>query len=252
MALFVVRKDRTSPYLTPDSITQAVITAGFQEALRQSGSSLSHWVGPMPRITRTGGALSPEVVRVAWLLEVPDTVQGTSASPESRARNIGHSLDLTIEPGGALPIGGSGAADRPAPIPSPWTDAVVTAYQPATNGDLAWWQDGRASRTLTMDDKLAWSAERAENPIGPDSYDTRPGGTPQQNHDDQTKAIDQLVSVVKFAAVAAMVVGGAYAIAQVVPGINLWQAQRTSRRMSDDATKQLAEAPRSNPRKGRR
>lgn len=252
MAYFMVRKDRRWPYLTTDTMTQAQITALFQNALSRSGSSLSRWVGAMPRITRTGGATSAEVARVAWLLEVPDHVQGATSTAFQRARNIGRFLDGEIEPGGELPIGGSGATDRPEPIPSPWTPALVTEFSPATNGDLAWWQDGRASRTLTMDDKLSWSVERQENAIGPDSYDTRPGGTPQQNQDDQRRTTDQVVSVVKFVAIAAMVVGGAYAIGQVVPGLNLWQAQRTSRRMSDDATKQLAAAPRSNPRKGRR
>lgn len=252
--LFMVRKDR-KPTLLTERLTQAQIRDLFNSALaRATGSgSATRWVGPLPRITRTGTALSREQIRVAWLLDVanlsPATIAQGTVTVADLARNIGVALDEVMDPiDPTIPASGGGAVDRPAPPAPNWEPASVTPYSQVANGPVAWWSEGTASRTLTQEAPLSFSTERPENPIGPDSTDTRPGGSPAEDAARSRQTVDSVLSIVKFATVAAIVVGIAYTIGQVAPSITLWSARRTG----DSATRRELAAARPNPRSRKR
>jgi hypothetical protein len=173
---WMVLKERIPTVVEPlTSLGQ--ITTEWRAALRAQNSRLLSWVGEQPRVTRLGGLTEQYSIRVAWPLKLT----GNVANPEAHVRNMvaemnNHINAWDFDPG--LPVIGT-------PTPN-WSPAVVTRYLPAINGPLSWWETGLATRSsLTMNRASTASAERAENPIGPDDATTRIGGAPGSREDDK-------------------------------------------------------------------
>lgn len=179
------------------------------------------WVGPAPRVTRRVATpdLNSFVTRVAWAFEV--------AGPYSQAGADAVAQRVRGWVEGAL-----------AAIPSAdWDAAVVAPYDPAVNGPLAWWADGRAAATPTRDEfPSAFASE--ENPVGPTTPVTAPP-TAAQNAAQQAgeatstalapltgggpggapSAIQQTTSLITTVGVVAAVGVGLYLLWPVLTGV---------------------------------
>lgn len=123
--------------------------------------SSATWVGPLPRITRTGtdtglllnpiaAADTMPTVHVAWAFYLPDE----TVNPDAVAQTVVTPLASTLN--GISAISGH------------WT-ASVAPYDTALNGDISFWQSGQAANTVSRDETPTAGGPNVanENPVGP-------------------------------------------------------------------------------------
>lgn len=133
--------------------SRADINAAFDAAMqsvRGAADTETRWVGPMgARIVRSydTGALAANVTSAANVAQVPsaDVATRLRQALEARLAAVGN-----------------------------WTVAAAD-YSPAVNGSLDFWTTGQYSITRTGDafPELGGRFDAAQNPVGPDSRDTR-------------------------------------------------------------------------------
>lgn len=180
--------------------TYADIRAALADINWNGGAA---WVGPGPRVTRSRVAGTPtKQTFVVWPLDVTDaTVQryGGAAGVKTEVRRAVHDTLVQVDP-------------------DTWRSFNVVDYNPAMNGDVAWWRDGSggASVTHTRDatpDVLGLTHD--ENPIGPDDARLRPASMA-----DIFDSGSEIAKTIKFASY--LVVGAAaiYAVIKTAPAIN--------------------------------
>jgi len=126
---------------------------------------LGDFVGPRPRITRDLSILGGDplhgagVTRASWLLDLPDSASASAADRATfRGVQLARTRDQLLDNLRRYAGGDT------------WT-VEIRGYDPASNGDVAWWQSGRAAADATYVN--TWPAFRAsDNPVGPN--DTPP------------------------------------------------------------------------------
>lgn len=123
----------------------------------------STFIGPSPRITRTGtdlglllgpfGALDTiPTIHIAWPFTLPDD----STDPATVAQTVVPAMSNALN--GLSSLNGH------------WT-ATVVPYDPSLNGDLSWWQSGQAALTTSRDEAPTAGGPNtaSESPVGPTS-----------------------------------------------------------------------------------
>jgi len=118
-------------------------------------AGVSTWVGPSPRITRTGtdasipltifGAGNPRV-DVAWVFSLPEGEPGVAATVATAMQQAFNDN-----------------------LNGRWT-AQVSPFDPSVNGSIDWWTSGQNAASPTREQPAVGSSE--ENPVGPTSDST--------------------------------------------------------------------------------
>lgn len=141
-----------------------VLAQVFQmAALPPAERNVGGWVGPRPRVTRTGGVSSvfhtdSFTTTVAWLYEVPETNSAARTVAILQAVKDRITLNLT----------------RMDPAVGHWSDVTVSPWAEGYNGAVTWWRGGFAARTTTEEEPPTLSTDANENPRGPTGADTHP------------------------------------------------------------------------------
>lgn len=136
-------------------------------------SGRSRWVGPGPRVTRTGQGVAGRIFNAtasfAWLLEVPDDIVSAQTVPSI--------VDIVRRAVGDIPD-------------TSWTGVAADPWNAALHGAVAWWQGGQAAQTRTRDDAPSVvGLTSAENPLGPDLPDSSIMGALGRIVSGQSKAL---------------------------------------------------------------
>ena len=200
------------------------------------------WIGPAPRITRTTGVMGPQTT-VTWLFQIPTGIAAATREFYARTFANGNRGD-TVSGGRAVSLDSVVEQELPATawdrvvalatgnaareVGSSWQPAELVPFSPAIHGDIAWWQSGRASQTLSREEPRVGQVD--QNPYGPDTADT----TPQNPLDQLKTGLDQFKTL-GYLAVAGLAI---YAVIRIVPLVA--------------SAAPAAKAPRANPRRRRR
>ncbi len=120
-----------------------------------NGGHPGRFLGAAPRITRVAEVGDAFVTTAAW------PYAWTTTAGEDVVRRV-------LEDQARLAL---------AEVSSGWTVTAQT-FNPTTNGAITWWESGQASITRTRDEFPTFDQRLAprENPTGPTSAATNPGG----------------------------------------------------------------------------
>lgn len=181
-------------------------------AWRSAESRPGRWVGPAPRITRTGGAtaniLHPLTrqmqTSVAGLYELPEA---DTASTQVALEDLRRRIDRNL-----------------AEISPDWSGATVAVYNEALNGPIEFWRcsanrDFCASNTRTATQFPILNDDAPENPIGPTDGTSHPT-TPTTYFGGLMSSVAQSAGTIAWSATALLAVGGA---------VYLWQTLNSAR-----------------------
>lgn len=140
---------------SPDAPTYDQITTAFRSArLAGNERDRGNWIGPGPRVTRTGAdaiIARGQDITVAWIYGWPTAGPWNPVAPLSALRDaLSQGVNAALN--GSIPF-----------LRLAWTIAAP-AYDPATNGPLDWWQSGAASLTNTRQEPREGVTE---SPWGP-------------------------------------------------------------------------------------
>jgi hypothetical protein len=199
------------------------IQAGFEKYTRYANPERGHWVGVAPRIVRQGTLTGNNRTHATWMFAFPNTpwVQANLPALVSDVQR-GVQTGLAEETARTNTLG--------VPQPAAWDQVTATAYNPIVNGSFDFWAcTGTAgcaavTRTTTEFPNFT-STEYVENPVGPDSALTHPGGT-----QDLWADIKSFFTSPKFGW-GMVIVGGVAALVYLTPTIaNLTAGRSRSRR----------------------
>lgn len=170
------------------------------------------WVGPSPRITRTGtdssivlgpfGSGDVPTVHVVWVFSLQNDDPATAATVANAMQ-------------GALgTLGGT------------W-NAAVSPFDTALNGDLSWWQSGQDANSPTRDQFLTFGGPNiaSESPVGPSTtpsvgqqlnpFSGGPGGA--------ASPISQITTLLEVVAVVVGIGVVSYAAWPLISGVHRMQ-----------------------------
>lgn len=197
------------------------IQAGFEKYTRFTNPERGHWVGVAPRIVRQGSLTGANLTHAAWLYEFPDTQWvrdhlSTLVSDVQRGVQTG----LLEETARANPVG--------IPLSANWNQVTSTEYNPVLNGSYEFWRcppgtppaQCAAVTRSTVQFPNVTSTEYVENPIGPDSALTHPGGSQDLWND-----VKSFFTSPKFGW-SIVIVGGIAALVYLTPIAATWTAAR--------------------------
>jgi hypothetical protein len=194
------------------------IQAGFERNTRYTNPERGHWVGVAPRIVRQGALSGNNRTHATWLYEFPDTpwVRANLSQLVSEIQAAVQS-GLQIETARTNTIG--------VPQPAAWDRVTATEYNPILNGPYEFWscsggQGCAAVTRTTVEFPNVTSTEYVENPIGPDSNLTHPGGSTDLWND-----IKSFFTSPKFGW-SIVIIGGIAALVYIAPLAATWTAAR--------------------------